>query len=221
MNCSISFSLSCNRISKYTHMAEIKSSRNRPRFHPDDDTSDPPPIFGNFFEGWSGFFSNNHNDQDKQTTISGQQQDYENDRYSTLSSQTASTSTRRSSILYDDSIPPRRKNSVQLGRQVMSELLENDNVSNAIQILQQALDHLQMTRTEGENKEDVSKIYSQIIKSLCDPSIARIVDEMSKHDGKVPDIQESVLWRLFTKVVESGYVLEASMCVCILRIDKD
>ncbi|OAD05889.1 hypothetical protein MUCCIDRAFT_106449 [Mucor lusitanicus CBS 277.49] len=190
-------------------MAEIKSSRNRPRFHPDDDTSDPPPIFGNFFEGWSGFFSNNHNDQDKQTTISGQQQDYENDRYSTLSSQTASTSTRRSSILYDDSIPPRRKNSVQLGRQVMSELLENDNVSNAIQILQQALDHLQMTRTEGENKEDVSKIYSQIIKSLCDPSIARIVDEMSKHDGKVPDIQESVLWRLFTKVVESGYVLEA------------
>ncbi|KAF1799481.1 hypothetical protein FB192DRAFT_1387004 [Mucor lusitanicus] len=204
-------------------MAEIKSSRNRPRFHPDDDTSDPPPIFGNFFEGWSGFFSNNHNDQDKQTTISGQQQDYENDRYSTLSSQTASTSTRRSSILYDDSIPPRRKNSVQLGRQVMSELLENDNVSNAIQILQQALDHLQMTRTEGENKEDVSKIYSQIIKSLCDPSIARIVDEMSKHDGKVPDIQESVLWRLFTKVVESGYVLEreAHLAVVNTLVDRN
>lgn len=105
----------------------------------------------------------------------------------------------------------------------MSELLENDNVSNAIQILQQALDHLQMTRTEGEDKQDVSKIYSQIIKSLCDPNIARIVDEMSKKDGKAPAIQESVLWRLFTKVVESGYVLEASsMCVCAcIQVDAD
>lgn len=105
----------------------------------------------------------------------------------------------------------------------MSELLDNDNVSNAIQILQQALDHLQMTRTEGEDKQDVSKIYSQIIKSLCDPTVARIVDEMSKKDGKAPDIQESVLWRLFTKVVESGYVLEASsMCVYVyIQVDTD
>ncbi|KAL9544981.1 hypothetical protein MBANPS3_007359 [Mucor bainieri] len=201
-------------------MAQIKNRSNHPRFHPDDDSSEPPPIFGNFFEGWSGFFSSNN--QEKETASpqaihdqqqqQQQQQDYDNDRYSTLSSQTASTSTRHSSILLDEStIPPRRKNSVQLGRQVMSELLDNDNVSNAIHILQQALDHLQMTRTEGEDKENVSKIYSQIIKSLCDPTIARIVDEMSKNDeGRVPAIQESVLWRLFTKVVESGYVLEAS-----------
>ncbi|KAG1084163.1 hypothetical protein G6F42_021904 [Rhizopus arrhizus] len=187
-------------------MTETKT-RNHSRFHPDDDSSEPPPIFGSFFEGWPGFFSNNQ-DKPPQEISDQQQQHYENDRYSITSSQTASTSTHNSSILFDESIP-KRKNSVQLGRQVMSELLENDNVSNAIHILQQALDHLQMTSTEGENKDDVSKIYSQIIKSLCDPNIARIVDEMSRKNGTVPDIQESVLWRLFTKVVESGYVLEA------------
>lgn len=194
-------------------MTETKT-RNHSRFHPDDDSSEPPPIFGSFFEGWPGFFSNNQ-DKPPQDISDQQQQHYENDRYSIISSQTASTSTRNSSILFDESIP-KRKNSVQLGRQVMSELLENDNVSNAIHILQQALDHLQMTSTEGENKDDVSKIYSQIIKSLCDPNIARIVDEMSRKNGTVPDIQESVLWRLFTKVVESGYVLEASS-VCMIK----
>jgi signal recognition particle GTPase len=191
------------------------TNKDYPRFHPDDDLSEPPPIFGNFFEGWTSLFSNSpsKNSESPRTTNNQQQQQqqqqqqsYEADRSSTISSLTASTSTRTSSV-YDDHIS-RRKNSVQLGRQVMSEILENDNVSNAIQILQQALDHLQMTSTEGEDEGDVSKIYSQIIKSLCDPNIASIVDEMSKKDGKVPDIQESVLWRLFTKVVESGYVLE-------------
>lgn len=191
------------------------TSKHYPRFHPDDDLSEPPPIFGNFFEGWSSLFSNNQDKNRESPKITNnqqhqqqQQQDYEANRSSTVSSLTDSTSTRTSTV-HDDHIP-KRKNSVQLGRQVMSEILENDNVSNAIQILQQALDHLQMTSTEGEDEGDVSKIYSQIIKSLCDPNIACIVNEMSKKDGKVPNIQESVLWRLFTKVVESGYVLEVT-----------
>ncbi|RCI04217.1 hypothetical protein CU098_000255, partial [Rhizopus stolonifer] len=106
-------------------------------------------------------------------------------------------------------VPLRRKNSVRVGKKVISELLESDNVAHAVTILQKALDHLEMTQTDGEDEKEVSKVYSQIIRSLCDPNIASIVNEMSKRkDGQALDIQESILWRLFTKVVESGYVLE-------------
>ncbi|KAI8639965.1 hypothetical protein BD408DRAFT_420440 [Parasitella parasitica] len=196
------------------------------------DASKQSPVFDNFFEGWSGLLFNNADKslaaqpRRESYQLQQEQQDYEADQSSisistttAASSNQASSTSARNSILYDG----RRKNSVQLGRRVMSEILDNDNVSNAILILQQALDHLQMTDTEGEDEDEVSKIYSQIIKSLCDPNVIRIVDEMSRTDGKAPDIQESVLWRLFTKVVESGFVLqrEAHLAVVSTLVDRN
>ncbi|CEP17693.1 hypothetical protein [Parasitella parasitica] len=203
-------------------MAETRN--NCSQLYDEGDSSKQPSAFGNMFDGWSGLLTNNAGgkqaeQQPGETSNYQLQQDlqgYGADR----SAISTATSSSRSSMLFDD----KRKNSVQLGRRVMSEILENDNVANAIQILQQALDHLQMTDAEGKDEEEqVSKIYSQIIKSLCDPNVARIVDEMSKKNDKVPDIQESVLWRLFTKVVESGFVLQrdAHLAVISTLVDKD
>jgi hypothetical protein len=178
--------------------------RNSLQFKTDDDTGEVPPIFGNFFEGWTSLFANKvENKQQEQETA-------EPHYYSEDSSSTGQpTSIDQQSLRGSEKEPTKRKNSVQFGRQVVSEILDSDNVVHAIQILQQALDHLQMTQTEDEDKREVSKIYSQILKSLCDPTIAQLVNEMSKtSDGEQPDIRNSVMWRLFTKVVESGYVLQ-------------
>lgn len=194
------------------------TSKNYFRFHPEGDANEPPPIFGNFFEGWSSMFSNKQNVKEESPKISSQQQyhpldkdqDYEEDDFSSVSTQSTSFSGYTTPVDVESDML-KRKSSVEIGRKVMSELLKDDNVSNAIHILQQAMDHIQMVHTEKEDKEDVSKIYSQIIQSLCDPNVAHIVDELSKANGKEPDIQESILWRLFTKVVESGYVLEVML----------
>jgi cysteinyl-tRNA synthetase len=180
--------------------------RNSLQFNRNDETGEVPPIFGNFFEGWTGLFSNNIKDEQQQ------HQELEavvEPHYDTEDSSSAGQST--SIDQHSTDMPPKRKNSVRFGRQVVSEILDNNNVAHAIQILQQALDHLQMTQTEDEDKQEVSKIYSQILKSLCDPTIAQLVNEMSKtNNGEHPDIRNSIMWRLFTKVVESGYVLEVS-----------
>lgn len=175
--------------------------RNSIQFKTDDDTSEVPPIFGNFFEGWTSLFSSNVKETPKE-----QKAEMHNN------AEGPSPTDQPAGINQESNSPPaKRKNSVRFGREVASEILENDNVAHAIQILQQALDHLQMTQTEDEDTEEVSKIYSQILKSLCDPDVAQLVNEMSKtDDGNQPDIRNSVMWRLFTKVVESGYVLEVS-----------
>lgn len=155
-----------------------------------------PPLFGHFFEGWSSFLQ-------KGNTPPVQLQD-EPEQYSDADD---SSLTDRQLLDVDDYQHDRyrRKSSIRLGREVMSEILEKDNVKEAIEILKQALSHLDITQQdEDENPQDVSKVYSQVIKALCDPGILGVVDEMTPTE----DIHQSVLWRLFTKVVESGHVLE-------------
>lgn len=170
----------------------------------------PPPLFGNFFEGWSFEKSDIPLTPPPDDELLEEEEFVDADDTS-FSSRTFSTDAHpQRSNSYSPPVThrPRRKSSIQVGNQVMTQLLEEDNVKNAIEILQQALNHLDMAQQEeAEDKHAISKIYSKIIKSLCDPAVSKIVDEMTPVDQK-SDIHHSVLWRLFTKVVESGHVLQ-------------
>jgi hypothetical protein len=190
---------------------------------PDEDKPTlPPPMYGNFYNGWST--SLEIQDTPSPVIISPspapndeeEMEKFDDADDTSFSGRTSgSCSDRRSSV----SPPPqRRKSSVQIGNEVMAELLEKDNVRHAIEILQQAVKHLDMThQEEGEQKEDISKIYSQIIKSLCDPNISKIVEEMTPGKECRKDFSKCILWRLFTKVVESGHVLQVNyICICSL-----
>lgn len=172
----------------------------------------PPPLFGSFFEGWSfgkGDIPLTPPPDDDELL----EEEFVDADDTSFSSRTSSTDLHphpQSSNSYSPPVTyqPRRKSSIQVGNQVMTKLLQEDNVKSAIEILQQALNHLDMAQQEeAEDKYAISKIYSKIIKSLCDPTISKIVDEMTPGDRK-SDIHHSVLWRLFTKVVESGHVLQ-------------
>lgn len=163
----------------------------------DQETS---PFFNNVFDGWSHSFSSQQQDPHSK----------QNRRFSYDSYYTCTESDDESTDSLDENnTRPKRKNSVKVGRQVLSELLESRNVANAIQILKEALDHLNMKYQGKAVSQDICKVYSNILKSLCDPQIAEIVNEMSKsQNGHVPKVEESIMWRLFNKVIESGHVLE-------------
>ncbi|KAI9475625.1 MAG: hypothetical protein EXX96DRAFT_540211 [Benjaminiella poitrasii] len=165
-----------------------------------DELTEAPPILGHFFEGWP---SNKENIQRVSNDVKEPSLPSEEEASSDSSSRGAD-------------IPAPRKNSVQLGRQVMSELLDNDNVTKAVHLLQEAIEHLQMTQTGDDDQ--VSQIYSQIIKSLCNPTMANLVDQMSG----LADMDQSILWRLFRKVVESGYTLDREAHVAVVNrlVDK-
>lgn len=159
----------------------------------------PPPIIANSFEGWRSYHQ-----QENKDLMSGQEEFKEADD--------RSFSSRSSSV---DSIPSidynRRRSSIQVGNQV-SELLDQENVKHAIDVLQESLEYLDMAQ-EKIDKNDNSKItgiYSKIIKTLCDPNISKIVDEFTPKQEGNPNIYNSILWRLFTKVVESGHTLQVS-----------
>ncbi|KAI9264021.1 hypothetical protein EDC94DRAFT_606758 [Helicostylum pulchrum] len=186
----------------------------------------PPPLFGSFFEGWSfgkGDIPLTPPPDDDELL----EEEFVDADDTSFSSRTSSTDLHphpQSSNSYSPPVTyqPRRKSSIQVGNQVMTKLLQEDNVKSAIEILQQALNHLDMAQQEeAEDKYAISKIYSKIIKSLCDPTISKIVDEMTPGDRK-SDIHHSVLWRLFTKVVESGHVLQtdAHLAVVNTLVDK-
>lgn len=161
------------------------------------DETRPPPIVGSFFKGWTSIYRS----KDDTSAI---QEHFEDADDTSFSSRTSSL----------DNLPQnyqRRKSSVQVGNEVVG-LLEKENIKNAIDVLQEALEHLNMAQDIGEDSANISKIYSQIIKTLCDPAISKLVDELTPgtKDKKL-GIYNSVLWRLFTKIVESGHKLEVNL----------
>lgn len=157
----------------------------------------PPPIIGSFFKGWPPTFYENKDDLE-----------YFED------ADDKSFSSRSSSL---DSLPEnyhRRRSSIQVGNEV-AFLLEEENVKNAVDVLQDALGHLNMAQQKfGHDSSTITEIYSKIIKTLCDPNISKIVDKLTP--GPKHNIYNSVLWRLFTKIVESGHTLQ--VCFIFLFI---
>ncbi|KAL0079952.1 hypothetical protein F4703DRAFT_1957486 [Phycomyces blakesleeanus] len=101
-------------------------------------------------------------------------------------------------------------NSIGVGRKV-NNLLEHDDVKEAVATLNNAVAYMSMSDTvSNENPEQVAKIYSEMLHTLCEPKILNIVNEISGVDlKKFPqDITRCIMWRLFIKVVQAGYTLE-------------
>lgn len=93
-----------------------------------------------------------------------------------------------------------RKNSIRLGQEI-NHLIETDHAKNAIELLKEAIGQLESGEEEAE---EISIVYSKIIQSLCDPQISNLINDNEC------DIYHSVLWRLMTRVIESGYTLQVN-----------
>lgn len=93
----------------------------------------------------------------------------------------------------------KRKSSIAIGNEI-SHLIETDRAKNAIRLLREAMDDLNLGQ---EDPQELSAIYSKVLTSLCDTKMTMLI-----HDD--PDIYHSILWRLFTKVIESGYTLQVT-----------
>ncbi|KAI8142268.1 hypothetical protein BJV82DRAFT_616151, partial [Fennellomyces sp. T-0311] len=116
-----------------------------------------------------------------------------------------------------------RGDSVQIGQHI-NDLLHNEDVKQAVSILKEAVQAMDMTDLEsGHGDPQVVRTYSTMLQTLCDLKVARIINQISKVDlMDNPDaIYKSIMWRMFTKVIEAGYTLEyeAYMAVTYFLMD--
>lgn len=106
----------------------------------------------------------------------------------------------------------RRMDSVQVGNHI-NDLLGKDEVKHAVSALQQATQHMNMTDLNPEhNDEQVADTYSDMLERLCEPNMAKLINQISGIDLKSnpQSIYNCVMWRMFTKVVECGFQLRVS-----------
>lgn len=99
-----------------------------------------------------------------------------------------------------------RCDSVQVGHHI-NELLSHDEVKEAVSALEQALQTMNITDVDPERDvSEVAQTYSSMIEKLCESKMANLINQIS---GCPKDaIEQSIMWRMFTKVIESGYTLE-------------
>jgi hypothetical protein len=187
-----------------------RSEDNKRISFPSSWTDTAPPIFGRFFEGWPDFFSSSTPTKEERRQSIIQRPTNPIPRTYEETEESNSSHVPEAHFIVDD-IEPNRRNSIHFGNQV-NNLLEKDDVQSALHMLQEDVEHIKLTEHDGTNK-DISKIYSSIIKSLCDPNIQSLVSGVQQN-GENP-IYDTMMWRLFTKVIESGYVLEVNIVMYV------
>ncbi|KAJ8660127.1 hypothetical protein O0I10_003986 [Lichtheimia ornata] len=112
-----------------------------------------------------------------------------------------------------------RADSVQIGIHI-NDLLKNEDVKEAVDVLKEAVYTMSMTDLHDEHdNEQVVTTYSTMLRTLCEPKMARITTEISGIDlEKNPDaVYDTIIWRMFAKVVEAGYTLETSAYVAVVQ----
>lgn len=110
-----------------------------------------------------------------------------------------------------------RADSVQIGIHI-NDLLKNEDVKEAVDVLKEAVYTMSMTDLHDEHdNEQVVTTYSTMLRTLCEPKMARITTEISGIDlEKNPDaVYDTIIWRMFAKVVEAGYTLEVGRIMYI------
>ncbi|RCI01813.1 hypothetical protein CU098_010618, partial [Rhizopus stolonifer] len=121
----------------------------------------------------------------------------------------------------DYTMKDKRRDSIVVGNEI-NMLIETDHAKNAIDLLKEAMAHLE---SDKEDPERISIVYSRILKSLCDPTISSLINEG-------PDIYSSILWRLFTRkethiavvntLMDEGHVsLALQVMYTLIRQDWD
>lgn len=113
----------------------------------------------------------------------------------------------------DEALHPKRSHradSVQIGNHI-NDLLKNEDVKDAVEILKEAICTMKMTDLhQDHDNEQVVNTYSTMLCTLCEPKMARIITEISGIDlENNPDaVYDTIIWKMFAKVVEAGYTLE-------------
>ncbi|KAG0169567.1 hypothetical protein DFQ30_003518 [Apophysomyces sp. BC1015] len=187
----------------------------------EDDTwlsraGDTPSILSSVFEGWPSFVLSSPSPPPDDEHIKSETRppnpsppspdsvDYQSARSESLDSTTSHEHKHKQ----HKKSHRRQRSSIAIGNEV-NDLLNKDHVRKAISVLQEAVSWMHMTDDPGQSPGSVAKIYSRMLKTLCEPNLSSVVNEISGVDPKEPGaIYNCVVWRLFTKVVESGYTLE-------------
>jgi hypothetical protein len=99
--------------------------------------------------------------------------------------------------------PPKRANSLEVGNHIQ-KLLNAEEVQGAVHALQEAAKHLDMSDIGDEDPQKLASTYSKILLTLCDQKVLELVMDISNCD----DIIDSIIWKLFSKVVAAGYIME-------------
>ncbi|KAG2224614.1 hypothetical protein INT45_003754 [Circinella minor] len=118
-----------------------------------------------------------------------------------------------------------RQDSIASGGAV-NDLLEIDDVKDGISVLRQAIETMNMFDLDsGADNDQVVETFSTMLKTLCEPNVQRVINQAVDADIKAhPNKMENCLiWRMFTKVIEAGYILkyDAYMAVAQYLMDVD
>ncbi|KAI9497609.1 hypothetical protein BDB00DRAFT_868209 [Zychaea mexicana] len=116
-----------------------------------------------------------------------------------------------------------RGDSVQIGIHI-NDLLDNDDVKQAVNALQEAVQAMNMTDLEsGHDNNQVVHTYSTMLQTLCEQNMARVINQISGVDLKTnPDmIYGCIMWRMFTKVIEAGYTLQYDAYMAVTQFLMD
>ncbi|KAI9282218.1 hypothetical protein BY458DRAFT_583522 [Sporodiniella umbellata] len=100
----------------------------------------------------------------------------------------------------------KRRKSLDIAQEIQP-LLEVDKVQPALELLHEAI---QCLESNDEDPREISRVYSRIIKALCNPHITSLMNEDS-------DIYDSVLWKLWTRVMDSGYTLQKEAHLAVVN----
>ncbi|KAI9272794.1 hypothetical protein BDA99DRAFT_533628 [Phascolomyces articulosus] len=93
----------------------------------------------------------------------------------------------------------------------VSDLLEIEDVKEGVSILRQAIEAMNMFDMEsGHDNDQVVETYSTMLKTLCEPNVLRVINQAVHIDIKSNPhaVVDCLIWRMFTKVIEAGYVLQ-------------
>ncbi|KAI7863224.1 hypothetical protein BDF14DRAFT_1885328 [Spinellus fusiger] len=91
------------------------------------------------------------------------------------------------------------------------QLFQQEDVKEALVVLHQAISYMCMLDTKSEDTpETIARVYSEMIITLCEPKVLWIMNTVSglNLDAAPQNMNKCIVWQLFIKVVQSGYILE-------------
>ncbi|KAJ2962947.1 hypothetical protein NQZ79_g2028 [Umbelopsis isabellina] len=110
-------------------------------------------------------------------------------------------------------IAPSRSNSLEVGEHI-NKLLNEEEVQEAVHVLNDAVKYVDIANISPQKTNELGPTYSKILLNLCEPNVLKLVMSISKTN----DIVDSVIWRLFSKVVASGYTLDKTVYLTLANL---
>lgn len=108
---------------------------------------------------------------------------------------------------------PKRTSSIEVGKHI-SDLLHAEEVQAAVHVLQEATKFLDMANVDQGDAQTLAPMYSNILLSLCGPKVLELVMDVSSSR----DIVDTIIWKLFAKVVAAGYILDREVYVTLANL---